>query len=405
MHAQEVRKGIIVKVDAEADSNPFLGYSGTGSADSSSDWVGAGSVEVRPWLTSKGPTSSFNLSAFARGRAYTSKYGFDDSYGGNLNVTKRTSERTTLSANASVTSSSPRGRYDYIGRLPASLTPGGTGSDVGTPVTDPSLLVPGEDITLLGLSGRTTNINVGAQGTTQLSERSSFNANVGYQKLIVTGNSGSSFGNTDYDSVSAGLGYTHQLSQRTQIGLTGNARYTHYQAIYPSATTFGLFATLDRQLGEFWHLSASAGVSATHSEANSQFPSYSNVTAAGSVSICNQNSRRSFCLSYDRAQQPSALGRIRNTDSVSAQYSQSVSDRDRLSATAGYTSSKSNDPNTTSFRDIELLSFRSTFTHTFSDRLDGYVFGSVDRSYGGFVNDKPRIAIGIGLTVRIGDHP
>ena len=276
---------------------------------------------------------------------------------------------------------------------------------MGTPVPDPSLPVAGDDITLLGLNSRTTNITIGAQGTTQLSERSSFNANVGYQKLIVAGDSGNALGNTDYDSASTGAGYSHQLSQRTQIGLSANGRFTRYQSLYPSSTTLAVFATMDTQLSEFWHLSGSAGVSSTHSGSNSLFPGYSNVTAAGSVSICNDNGRRNFCLSYNRSQQPSTLGRVRNTDAISAQYSQTLSDRDRISANAGYTRSKSNDPAVTSFRDVELVSFRSTFTHTFSERLDGYVFGSVDRSYGGFVNDKPRIAIGIGLTVRIGDHP
>ena len=181
----------------------------------------------------------------------------------------------------------------------------------------------------------------------------------------------------------------------------GSSRGT--EGNYPASTTLALYATVESQLSEFWRLSASAGVSATHSQANAVFPSFSNVTAAGSVSVCNQNAKRSLCVSYQRSQQPSALGRVRTNQSLSGSASVATSDRDRLSATALYSQSKSDVSGDTSYPSVELASFSSTFTHTFSKRLDGYVFGRADRTYGGLVNDKPSIAIGVGLTVRFGD--
>lgn len=409
VQAQEVRKGVIVKGNVEADSNPFLGFGNAASGNNGgdTDWVGAGNVEVRPWLNADDETSSFKLEAFAQARAFTSKYKLDDSYGASMRATSRTSERTTIRGSASITSRSARSRYNYLTTpvdTVAPVTPGTSGAPVNTPDVplSPPIFTPGDDITLLGARGRTTSVNIDAGLDTRLDERSSFGATVGYQKLIVSESAGVLQG-ADYDSANAGLSYSRRVSPKTLVGITASGRFTHYQNNYPDATTLDLLGNVDTQISPDWRVSASAGVTTTHSSANALFPSVTGTFFAGGVSLCNQNDRRNFCASYNRSQQPSSLGEIRKTDAVSVSYNGRLSERNRFSLRSGYTSSTSTNRVANVPRNVELLSLSATFTRNFDKRTEGYVFGTASRSYGGYLSDKPSIAIGVGLTIRLGD--
>lgn len=399
LYAQSAtRTGVDISAEAEATSNPYLD-------EASGDWVGAGTVEVRPWLVSETATDRVQLEAFARGRAFTEGFDFEDSFGGSVQATHRASPRTNYYGQANLVSTSARSNFTRFNR-------GGFGNDpllppdpaAPTPIDPanglgPIILPPLDDITIVGLQGRSTTLAVSAGMGRQLDTRSSLNLNVDYNKLWVEGSQISG-----YDSATIGATYSRRLSARTTAGLSVNAGQTRYDATFPKTTTLGAFVNAEHQLDAFWTLSWSLGVSNSESPALGVIPEVSQTGIAGNVNLCRARDQSRLCLGVSRSQQPSALGQIRTSDAIDFSYSERVSARDRVDLYANYARSIAPSEIATPFDEVEIASVGATLTRTLNQRLDGYLFGRASRSYGGLLTDEPSLAFGGGLRVRLGDR-
>lgn len=404
LQAQSVRTGVDVSAEAEATSNPYLD-------EASNDWVGAGTVEVRPWLVSETATDRIDLEAFARGRAFTDTFDFEDSFGGSLRASHRASPRANYYGQANVLSTSARSNFSRFDRGGFG---GGFGRDPLAPPTDPAapaqpidpttglgpvIVPPLDDITIVGLQGRSTTLALSAGTNRQVDTRSSLSANIDYNRLWVSGSQISG-----YDSASVGLTYSRRLSARTTGGFSLNAGQTRYDAEFPKTTTLGAYVSAQHQLSAAWSLSWSLGVSSSQSNALGPFPEVSEVTLAGNVSACRTQAQSRLCLGVSRSQQPSTLGQVRTSDAVDFSYSERLSARDRVDLYANYARSSAPSEIATPFDRIEIASVGATLTRALNPRLDGYVFGRASRSYGGYLTDEPSIAFGVGLRARFGDR-
>lgn len=385
-----MQTGVDISVSAEAVNNPYL-------ADEDSAWVGSGTVEVRPWLRRADETDSIVLKGLARVRGFTSRYDAETAFGADLQATTRLNARTTAYGNANFLTTNRRTPFDVLTPRPGLSDPIIPPPDVA-PIADPIIVLPGEDVTLIGVPGRTTSTSVGAGITHQLDPNSNLGYNVGYQRL----DGGDDSVGVGYDSASIGASYTRQLTPRSQIGLSASASKTRYERNRPSATSYSLSATWAQQLGRFWSLNASAGVSSTRAESNGLFPGYDSVSPIGSVTICNQPVQKNFCFGYTRSQQPSFLGDVRTSDSAFVSYSEQLSDRQRVDLSAAYSRSEGDEEANVPFSDVEAVSLRGVFAQTINDRLEGYVSGSVSRSYGGILSREPSISFGVGVRLRLG---
>lgn len=394
--AQSVQTGVDVSLSAEAVNNPYL-------TDEDSSWVGAGTVEVRPWLRRTDETDSIQLRGLARLRAFTGQFDAETAFGADLEATTRISARTTAFANANFLTTNRRTPFDVLTPRPGLSDPIVTDPGIlpapgVVPIAQPIIVLPGEDITLLGDPGRLTTTSLGAGVSHQIDPVSTLGYNVSYLRLD---GDDDSLG-TGYQSASLGANYSRQLTPRTQAGLAGNASKTRYEQNRPSATTFSLSATVAQQIGRYWSLNASAGVSSTEAEDNGFFPGYSSVSPIASLNVCNQPVRRKFCFGYTRSQQPSFLGDVRTSDSAVASYSEQLSQRRRVDLNASYARSEGDEEASVLFPDVELVSLRGVFTQTINDRTEGYVSGSVSKSYGGFLTRDPSISFGAGVRLRLG---
>lgn len=398
--AQTVRTGVDISAEAEATKNPYLDRA-------SNDWVGAGSLEVRPWLVSETATDRIDLEAFARGRAFTSTFDFEDSFGGSLRASHRASPRTSYYGQANVVSTSARSNFTRFNRggfgpaLPADPAAPATPAQPGNPGVGlgPVVVPPLDDITIVGLQGRSTTLSIGAGMNRQLDTRSSLSANVDYNRLWVSENQISG-----YESANVGLSYSRRLSERTTGGFSVSAGQTRYDAAFPKTTTLGAYVNAQHQFSPTWSLNWTLGVSSSHSPASSRVPEVSQVGLAGSVGLCRSDERSNLCLSASRSQQPSTLGQVRTSDAIDLSYSERLSARDRVDLYANYARSSAPSEISTPFDEIEIASVGATLTRTLSPRLNGYLFGRASRSYGGVLTAEPEIALGVGLRVRLGDR-
>lgn len=398
-----VRTGIDVSAEAEATRNPYLDQD-------SNDWVGAGSVEVRPWLLSETERDRIELEAFARGRAFTSGFDFEDSFGGSLRASHRASPRTNYYGRLNVASTSARSnftRFDRGGFAFDPLAP----VDPATPVqpVDPgpgSSLIPGpfvipplDDLTIIGLQGRSTTLGIGAGMNRQLDTRSSISVNLDYNRLWVSGNQISGYENT-----ALGVSYSRRLNARTSVGFSATAGQSRYDSGFPKTTTLGAYVNAQHQLDAAWSLSGSLGVSSSQSPAQGALPEVSEVGVAGNLNVCRAKDRSRLCLGVSRSQQPSTLGQVRTSDAIDFSYSERLSARDRVDLYANYARSIAPSEITTPFDQIEIASVGATLTRVLNPRLDGYLFGRASRNYGGYLSDEPSLSFGIGIRASLGDR-
>lgn len=405
LQAQSLRMGIDVSAEAEATSNPYLDEEDSG-------WVGAGTVEIRPWLASITATDRVELEAFARGRAFTSGFDFEDSFGAALNANSRASERTSLFGQASIVSTSARSNFSRFNRpdfgfgfdpltptdplLP--VQPGDAPAGVA-PLLPPVIVPPIDDITIVGLRGRSTNMSLSAGVNRQLDSVSSLNATIGYNRLWVEDDELS-----DYDSVTANLGYSRRVSTRTSVGAAITAGQSRFDDGIPKTTTLGASVNAQHQFSDRWTLSGSVGVSNSRADALGPYPEFNETGLVGTVAACRTDPQSRLCLGFSRSQQPSTLGQVRVNDAIDLSYSERISARDRVDLFGNYGRSSSPNDFNPAFADVEIASVGGTYTRSFSQRLEGYAFARASKSWGGFLSDEPSLSFGVGVRARIGDR-
>lgn len=409
--AQTIRSGVDLSAEAEVTSNPYLDQS-------SNDWIGAATLEVRPWLVALNENDRVELSGFARGRLFSSRFSFEDTLGATLAASSRSGARTQFYGSGSIVTSSARSNAGlYANGLPAGpggivpgtgfpSTPGGgdtgpvtPGSPAGpVPLQPPTILPPFQDITLLGLQSRSTTMNLSAGAQHQIDARSSVSGQVGYDKLWLDE------GGSGYDNATVGATYSRVISARTSAGLTLSAAQSRYETGVPKSTTLGASVNARHQLDQAWTLAWSIGLSQSRSPAFGPFPRVNQTGLIGSLSLCRALERSSLCLNGARSQQPSTLGQLRNSDQVGLSYGERLSARDRVDLYMSYSRSSTIGERIQAENDFSVASVGATVSRILTQRLDAFLFGRTSRSYGGYLSDEPSIAVGLGVRARLGDR-
>lgn len=407
LQAQSVRSGIDLIGEAEVTSNPYLD-------EESTELVGAGTVEVRPWVVGETDTGRVEIEGFARGRAFTGRYDFEDTFGGALRASHRASERTNYFGQANVVSTSARSNFSRFNRPsfgfdfdpltpgtpPLPETPGIVPPTAGpAPLPGAAIVPPIDDITIVGLRGRSTTLSISAGMNRVLDTVSSLNASVGYNRLFASDDAISG-----YDSGTINLGYSRQLSSRTSAGLSLNVGQARYENDLPETTTYGASANVQHRFDDTWSLNASVGISNSRSEASGIFPAINDTALVGNIGICRARPQSRLCAAYSRSQQPSTLGQVRTSDSLDLTFSQRLSARDRLDLYGNYARSGGTSDVPSQFDNVEIASAGGSYSRTFSDRIEGFAFARASRSWGGLLSEDPSLSFGVGVRARLGDR-
>lgn len=336
-HAQsETSASADIYLTGGYSNNPFSASGGgKGSA--------FGSVAVKPRVAVKSERSTFTVDGDVSLQEYAEHYSLVDSYMARVRYDGTPSERISTNLQASY-SDRFIGAFDFLSDIP----------DVTEP--DP---VTGSD---LGFAGeRTRRRSIEGQGgvTARISERgelalTGFGADAAYS-------GGSGF---DYLSYGSSLGYSHRLSEHSNVGLRLSVSKSDYESvIIPDSNVYSGQVTYSTSLSERWTMKSALGVTLTESQGGGN-----QVTATGSLSLCNRREKSNFCLSANRAVLPSGvLGTVQETR-VEANYSLRVSEYGTFNASASFARADSERGAGAADRDYGYASLG--YSHRLGERLN-----------------------------------
>ncbi|MGX7953602.1 hypothetical protein ACWPM1_13700 [Tsuneonella sp. HG249] len=386
--AQDTTTGVNVSAAAGVTSNPYL-------TEENSREAGVLDVEVRPWMRIETARTTFDLAAYANGRVFSNTYDFEDSEGASVAFRSKRSSRTSLYGSAALDSTSARSIFPRSGASPGVTDPVNP-VDPGTLQTEAATFLPGDDITLLGLTGRTTSISTDLGVDHQLSARSYLGASAGYQHLSASGSAV-----IGYDSFTAGAAYSRQVSEQTRAGARLQARRTAYDAGGHS-TILVVEGTLEQRLDAYWTLTAAAGVSTARTSAVGAFPASRSTGVGGMVALCNERPSRNFCASLERSQLPGAVGRTQRVDNAVLSYGERLSARERVEIGARYARSRTLSRGPFAQPSVKIASVEANYTRTLGERTEAYAFASVARSYSDLLTSGASVNAGVGIRLRLG---
>lgn len=383
--AQEILTGMDIRLGVEASKNPYLEQGDT-------EVTGAVLAEFRPWLRQQSGRTTLDIEGSVQARQYSSRYGFEDNYRASARISHRASERLSLTAGTSISSSVAR--LDGLDRL-------GSSPPVGPslPVNPVSPILP-DDYTVFGFRGRTTvaDIVLGAQYA--LDARRSIGLDLDFQDL-----SYERANTSDFRTYGAQGRFSQVVNETTSIGVIAGYRKTDYRRqLSGDATTLTAMGNVNHRLDTRWTLDASLGASRTKVDATPLAPSGSWTSLSAQASLCRRDDRGNFCVDYRRSPQPSGLGSVRNTDLAGATYYRRLSERDRLSLGGSYSRSSGTTGLSVVEPTVEYLSANASFERDFHQRLTGFVSASASKVWHEGISVEPSINVGAGIVLRLGQR-
>lgn len=320
--AQGPQTSVTVSTGASVETNPYNEIDSGGASV-------AATAEIRPLARWRSELSTIDLSGLATFRQFARRYGLEDNYGANANITTRLSEQFTVWSSGGFNYT--QGGFNNFGRrglLPSNPIVATPGPEPVLPLPDPSVI----DVAVLGQQMRTTLFNVGFGGSARLGAFSSVS-------FSTYGNASrfkdSRFG--EFNSVGGQVSYNHQLNESLSVGVIANGSRTDYlRTRVGDARTVSLMGSVNYRLGERWSLSGSAGLANTRSQQPLGFPDSKFSSLTAQLGFCRQGEYGRLCFTGSRSPQPSAFGDVRVNNSVQADYSHRLSERETVTVSGSY---------------------------------------------------------------------
>jgi hypothetical protein len=390
--AQDVQTSVVASAGISGETNP---YNETNAGGLSL----AATAELAPTISVRDEQTSVTINALAQFRQFFRRYGLEDNYSANTSIVSRRSDSLTLRGNS--TFSYNRGGYNGFGRPslsaidPISTTPDLTQPDPTVPLQDPLLLI--SDVTLLGQRTRVTSYGSGLGADARLGAYSSLSLDLTARALRFK-----STGFDDYNSYRAEFQYSYQLDELISVGLIGGYGKTNYLDLSQGdVNSYDALASLDRRFGGNWSLSLGAGASFTDIDARAGRPAvhYTSLSVRGR--FCWRGEFSQMCVGGQRSPQPAANGSVRVTDSVNADYSLRLSERERLSLSASYA-------RTGRGRDLmalpasDFVSGSARYDRDITKRIGAFASASVSKISNFGASRRANIGFALGVQARIG---
>lgn len=384
-HAQEARTSMIASTGFSVETNP-------NNANASKGTQIAATAELRPTISVTDETTTIDLSGLAQFRQFFGGYGLEDNYGFNAQIVSRRSANLTLRGTSVF--SYNQGGFNGYGR-PGLSSPAVTGitPDV-TALPPPTSLI---DVNILGQRTRVTSIDTVIGADAKLSPFSSLSADFSARALRFKS---TRFNN--YNVLGTELRYDRTLDELLSVGVIGSYSKTNYLDVGQSdASSYSILGSLDRRLGARWSLSLSLGASFTNIAARASQPAVNFTALSGRLRFCWRGEYSQLCLGGQRSPQPAASGSVRVSDSIDADYSLQLSQRQRFSLTGSYA-------RTGRGRDLvsapgsAFASASARYDNDFDKRLTAFASASIAKVYGALSSRRTNFGAAIGLQIRIG---
>ena len=375
-HADQT-KSVTVSGGLDAASNPFIQPKGSNGAISS--WV-----DIRPHFGMQTDMASISVNGDLRADHYFSKYGTELSANLGADMSRRLSDRTTVTAAAAFRTSRSVARDQFLLR-----------GDAAAISTAPDLIVI--DPSLIGMRIRSTSIQ-GTVGLMHISgPRSSWSLGANYAQSWTDTASA-----RDYRYAGGRIGYARTLSAHTKLTASVDVGASNYLGTkVGDGTSISPQVGFATQLGPKMSLSAQGG--ATIARVNQPAGSARTFTAfSGSFRLCKTGDKDRYCLNGSRAAVPTVLGGLRPVSRFSVDYGRTLSEKASLSFSADYNRS-GNFGGAGVTRVPDYIGARGTYSRNFERRLQGFVTGGVERATKVIPRRPTNFFGSIGLRFVIGD--
>jgi len=377
----------VVAVDASvgglAASNPYFLEGG----DTES---GAVSASLRPYISVReGPTTAI-LDGTLNLEHFFDHYGTDESAQVGASIQHHASERTTLTAGASYSTSESAARHFYNGADLTNLQPG---EFPDTGVIDP---------TLGNISGRTSRLDVNFGLHQLLTSRSTLDLTAGAGLTRVDSTNGS-----DYRDTRAGASYTHQIDERTSWVASLDVGYADY---FNRRVGDGLFSTaligVDHKFTESMYGSLKAGISYSSIEV---LPSgKQHVTNwAASADLCDMLASGTVCVTGSRSAEPTSLGGVTMVSTLGVSYQRAFGRDANASLGASYSKTGMSDesPVLLGRRESEVANVTASYSHRIGERISAFITPSFTSRDDEFAPKEENYQVLVGISYHFGRTP
>lgn len=379
--AQEApRPEIRISGGLEASSNPFVLEQGEEAL--------AAYITVDPTIFIEEGRHTTVVDGSLRATQYFNEYGTDANGRLRLSTRRALSERTGLELSASIAST----RRNFLDGL--------ADADTGAPL-DPTALPDAAvvDPTLIGALVRSTTISATGAFEHQITPVSSVTANAAYSRTTFSNDAGQ-----NVRGASASLAYGRRIAPQTVVSLGGQFATFNFDGEESSdANVYTLQARLEHEIGTRWQMAVGAGIDLVDRDLGLGGQE-TNSLLSGNISLCNAGLRARFCVTGNRAAQPTAVGGISTVTSIGVSYNLTLSENDRLTFNSQFGRSKLGLDSglATAGDNVDVIGATANYMHDLSDRAALFVtVGYSDLSDD--LRDVPSNAfVRIGITLGFG---
>lgn len=375
--AQNVKFNVSGSVGVEASRNPLLDVVPVKTAASAV-------AEIGPQISYDTTFGQFEAQGFLQTREYSQTYGNETNFGIDAAVSRRASEQLRLRAGLSYQSTQSRRTSPFASSI------------AGMPVPPPI-----DDITVIGLRGRTAIFSINSGLDYRFNNRDRLSIDGSYHALAFT-----QAGAENYRLGKAEASFLHAVNEHMAIGLvTGFQQFDFANPAYGDARTISTLGTVTRSLGARWTLELSAGAAWTWKDAAGTTPRSTVTSLVTRGSLCYLGQHERACLDYHRNPQPTAQGGVRGSDRLGFSYRRDVSRRDRVTLGASYARSSSSVASSGSaFPEVEFGGGTARYERRLSPRTNAYVEVGYDRLYRSDLKVPARKSVAVGLSFTLGDR-
>lgn len=367
-----------VRLDAQAAvgyaTNPFLIVGD--DADS-----GYSEISIQPQLLHRDALGDASLIARYRRTDYFERINSAESYGAEASAKRQLSQLVTGRASLLYDSSIlGQSSFGTVGVVDPTAPPA-----PGTP-----------DITLIGLRERQKSLVAAVGADWRLSTRDSATTDVRASKIDYGGLQVL----TSSRSLSATVGYSRALSERTSVGVQGSGSWIDFRRPGYSGSFYQPQLTLNQQLSETMRFSLAAGLLFVTSRTN--LGTERTTGFSGSFFGCQEGFRSTFCLRAYSDAQGTGVGDVSRRLGASADYSYRVAENDVLRVAADYSRLKE----TSDLIQVPTATYftaSASYDHSFSPRLFAGVSAGYRSAAGGGFDRPSDVNVRVFVRTRLGD--
>ena len=342
-------------------------------------------VSVNPVIEQRSPRSSLAVSGTVGLVNYSRRYSDSVDYGAGVDFTRaltpKLNLRTSLDYDNSASGNNFRPEAVQLNALP-------------------SILLPGDDITLLGSQVRRSTFRGAAGFSYQPTTRSTWSLD--YSGLISRLPNGAfaGFGSqSDYSDISQTFGYSRQLDERTRVGANlGISKVNYRGTSLGDSRIISPGINVSTRIGQRWALSGGVGMSLVRQ--NTAIGPQNSNNLSFNASLCRDETRTSACVNAARSVAPSAFGLTRKTTSIGASYNYRLSGRESLGFSGNY--NRSDELDGLGLSNIEFYSGSAQYRREFRNRLSLTVDAGFSRAT--YNSTRSEARAGVGLAYRLGNR-